>query len=54
MKVSNDHDYPPKNSSKIGVTFNTLETIERNSDSIDKPTFLISKMNMKMDTCETQ
>ena len=37
-----------------GVTFDALETIERNSDSIDKLTSLVSKMNMKMDKCETQ
>ena len=49
MKVSNDHNYSSKNSSKKGMTFNALETIEKNSDSIDKLTSLASKMNMKMD-----
>ena len=54
MKVSNDHNYSSKNSSKKGVNFDVLETIERNSDSIDKLTSLVSKMNMKMDKCEAQ
>ena len=37
---------------KRGVTFDAMETIERNSDSIDKLTLLVSKMNMKMDKRE--
>ena len=36
------------------MIFDTLETIERNSDSIDKLTSLVSKLNMKMDKSETQ
>ena len=43
-----------KNSSKKGMTFNALETIEGNSDSKDKLTSLVSKMNMKMEKGETQ
>ena len=54
MKVSDDYNYSSKHSSMKGMTFDTLETIERNSDSIDKLTSLVSKMNMKMDKCETQ
>ena len=38
----------------MGVTFDALETTERNSDSIDKLTSFVSKMNMKMDKHETQ
>ena len=38
--------------SKKGVTFDAMETIGRNSDSIDKLTSLVSKMNMKMDKGE--
>ena len=38
--------------SKRGVTFDAMETIERNSDSIDKLILLVSKMNMKMDKRE--
>ena len=35
--------------SKRGVTFDAMDTIERNIDSIDKVTSLVSKMNMKID-----
>ena len=35
--------------SKMGVTFDAIDTIERNSD---KFTLLVSKMNMKMDKKE--
>ena len=49
MKVSNDHNYSSKNSSKKGMTLNALDTIETISDSIDKLISLVSKMNMKMD-----
>ena len=42
------------NSCKKGVTFDAMETIERNSNNIDKLTSLVSKMNMKMDKHETQ
>ena len=54
MKVSDGHKSSFKDSSKKGVTFDVLETVQRNSDSIDKLTSLISKMNMKMDKHETQ
>ena len=48
MRVSNDNNYSTKNSCKKGVTFDVLETLEKNSDSIDKLTSLVSKMNVKM------
>ena len=54
MRVSNDHNYSAKNSCKKGMTFDAMETIERNSDSIDKLTSLVSKMNMEMDKHKTQ
>ena len=38
---------------KRGVTFDAMETLERHSDSIDKLTSLVSKMNVKMDKKET-
>ena len=38
--------------SKRGMTFDAMEIIERNSESIDKLTLLVSKMNMKMDKRE--
>ena len=36
-----------KSVEKKAVSFNTLETIERNSDRIDKLTSMVSKMNVK-------
>ena len=50
MKVSQES----KKNWKKGVSFGALETIERNSDSIDKLTSLVNKKNMKMDRRETQ
>ena len=35
------------------MTFDAMETIEINSDNIDKFMSLVSKMNMKMDKRET-
>ena len=49
MKVSQES----KRSYENGVTFDTLGTIERNSDSIDKLTS-VNKMNIKMDKKESQ
>ena len=43
-----------KRSCEKGVTFDVLESIERNSDSIDKLTSLVSKMNVRMDQQEFQ
>ena len=53
MKVSDEANYSSKHSKK-GMAFDELETIERNSDSVDKLTSLVSKMNMKMDKHEIQ
>ena len=50
MKASQES----KRSSEKGVMFNALETIEQNSDSINKLTSLVSKMNIKMDKKEPQ
>ena len=49
MKASSENNYSSMKSCKKGVTFDVMETIERNSDSIDKLTSFVSKMNMKMD-----
>ena len=49
MKASSDSNYCSMKSSKKGVTFDVMETIERNSNNIDKLTSLVRKMNMKMD-----
>ena len=40
-------------SGKKGVTFDMMETLERQCDSIDRLTSLVSKMNVKMDKKET-
>ena len=48
MRVS-DSSHSSMTASRKGVTFDVMETIERNSDSIDKLTSLVSKMNMKID-----
>ena len=50
MKASQES----KKNCEKGVSLGALETIERNSDSIDKLTSLVNKMNMKMDRGETQ
>ena len=42
-----------KKNCEKGVSFGALGTIERNSDSIDKFTSLINKMDMKLDRRET-
>ena len=49
----NDCSQSTDRSSKRGVTFDAMETLERHSDSIDKLTSLFSKMNVKMDKKET-
>ena len=54
MRMSNENNYPAKGSCKKGATFDTLEAIEKNNDSIDKLTSLVGKMNMKIDKCEAQ
>ena len=54
MKVNSQHNYSSMKGGKKGVTFDVMETTEGNSDSIDKLTSLVSKMNMKMDKCEMQ
>ena len=51
MKVGQGN---PKKNSEKGVSFGTLETIERNSDSIDQLTSLVNGMDMKLDRRETQ
>ena len=51
MKVSQEN---AKKSCKQGLSFGALETIERNSDSIDKLTSLVSKFDMKLDRKENQ
>ena len=49
MRVtSNDNHFAP-NSNKRGVTFDVMETLERNSNCIDKLMSLVSDMKMTID-----
>ena len=49
MKVTINDSHATQNSSKRGVTFDAMETLERNSDCIDRLTSLVSNMKMTMD-----
>ena len=48
MKV-NDCNQSYEKPGKEGVTFDVMETLERQCDSIDRITSMVSKMNVKMD-----
>ena len=54
MKASWENNYSSMKGCKKGVTFDVMETIERNSDIVDRLTSLVSKMNIKVDKWETQ
>ena len=54
MKVSDGQKSCFKNSNKKEVSFGAIETIERNSGSMDKLTSLVREMNMKMDKYDAQ
>ena len=49
MKASSNDSHLPQNHHKKGVTFDTMEMLERNSDCIDRLTSLVSDMKMNMD-----
>ena len=49
MKASSNDSHLPQNHHKKGVTFDTMEMLERNSDYIDRLTSLVSDMKMTMD-----
>ena len=49
MKASSNDNHLPQNHHKKGVTFDAMETLERNSDCIDRLTSLVSDMKMTMD-----
>lgn len=50
IKVTNNNDcHLPQNQQKKGVTFDAMETLERNSDCIDRLTSLVSDLKMTMD-----
>ena len=47
--ISNNDCHLPQNQQKKGVTFDAMETLERNSDCIDRLTSLVSGLKMTMD-----
>ena len=49
MKATSNDSNSPQNHHKKGVTFDAMETLERNSDWIDRLTSLVSDMKMTMD-----
>ena len=49
MKATSNDNPLPQNHHKKGVTFDAMETLERNSDCIDRLTSLVSNMKMTMD-----
>ena len=49
MKATSNDNHSPQNHHKKGVAFDAMETLERNSDCIDRLTLLVSNMKMTMD-----
>ena len=49
MKMTSSNNYPTLTNNKKGVTFDAMETLERNSNCIDRLTSLVSDMKMTMD-----
>ena len=49
MRTTSNDNHLPQNYHKKGVTFDAMETLERNSDCIDKLMSLVSDMKMTMD-----
>ena len=49
MRASSNDNHSMLNSNKRGVTFDAVETLERNSNCIDKLTSLVSTMKMTID-----
>ena len=52
--TSNNDSHSPQNHQKKGVTFDAMETLERNSDCIDQLTSLVSDLKMTMDRKQSQ
>ena len=46
MRMTSNDKYSMQTNNKRGVTFDVMETLERNSDCIDKLTSLVSDMKM--------
>ena len=49
MRMTGTEKYSTQTNNKRGVTFDAMETLERNSNCIDKLTALVSDMKMTMD-----
>ena len=49
MKMTSSDNYPMQTNNKKGVTFDAMETLERNNNCIDRLTSLVSNMKMTMD-----
>ena len=49
MRASSSDNHSIQNSSKRGMTFDAMETLERNSDCMDKLASLVSTMKMTID-----
>ena len=49
MKTTSSDNHPTQTNNKKGVTFDAMETLERNSDCIDRLTSLVSNMKMTID-----
>ena len=49
MRVTINDSHSTQNNHKKGVTFDAMETLERNSKFIDRLTSLVSNMKMTMD-----
>ena len=52
--TSNGDSHSPQSHPKKGVTFDAMETLERNSDCIDRLTSLVSDLKMTMDRKQPQ
>ena len=52
-KATSNDNHSPQNHHKKGVTFDAMETLERNSDCIDRLTWLVRDMKMTMDRKQT-
>ena len=53
MRVTSNDSYSTQNNNKKGVTFDAMETLERNSNCIDRLMSLVSDMKMTMDRKQT-
>ena len=49
MRVTINDNHSTQNNHKKGVTFDAMETLERNSNCIDRLTSLVSDIKMTMD-----